>query len=178
MKSIIKVSFFLSLLVLGSSFTKAQNTSKPSGGINWVSLADAEKLSKKKKKKVMVDIYTDWCGWCKRLDATTYSDPKVVDYINQNFYAIKLNAESRDSIVYQGVTYKFNGKVNTIANQFMGGSSGYPTLTYLDESLKVVSVEPGYVDAATFLNKLNFYNGNYYLNMTFDKYLKEVANSK
>ena len=128
---------------------------------------------KKKPKKMFVDIYTGWCGWCKRLDATTYKDAAVVEYINKNFYPVKLDAETKETITFQGKTYNYDEsrKTNLAAAQFMGGSSGYPTLTYVDQDFKVLSVQPGYVEAPAFLQTLKYYGDNYYLNMDYQKYL-------
>src|SRR5215813_11177763 len=123
-----KMRFILILaLMLSAAGSFAQTTSE----IKWLSISDAEKLMKKNPKKVIVDIYTDWCGWCKRLDATTYKDPAIVDYINQNFYAVKFNAESKDNITFMGTTYSFDAahRVNSLSNVLMGNSSGYPTTT-------------------------------------------------
>src|SRR5580700_4172641 len=99
MKTSLKISAVLLVVALVCSpvyfhFLNASPKAAPeSGGIKWMSLSDADKLNQgPKKKKIFVDIYTDWCGWCKRLDATTYQDPKVVKYVNDNFYAVKLNA--------------------------------------------------------------------------------------
>src|SRR5215467_6428835 len=106
------VLVFALLLSAGASF--AQSTSE----IKWLSITEAEKLMKKEPKKVIVDIYTDWCGWCKRLDATTYKDPAVVDYINKNYYAVKFNAESKEDITYEGTTYHYDTqrRVNGLSN--------------------------------------------------------------
>lgn len=160
------------LLLIISAFTHSCSVAQ-SAEIKWMTLQEAEAAMKKKPKKIFVDIYTDWCGWCKRLDATTYKDAAVVEYINKNFYSVKLNAEMKTDLVYQGKTYSYDvsRKTNTVAAQFMGGSGGYPTLTYVDEHFKVISVEPGYVDGTAFLKTLKFYGDNYYLNMDKSKYL-------
>ncbi len=154
-------------------FTYAQTAE-----IKWMTLSEAEAAMKKKPKKMFVDIYTDWCGWCKRLDATTYKDASVIEYINKNFYAVKLNAEQKDAITYNGkqYTYDASSRRNTVADEFMGNSGGYPTLTYLDENKKVIAINPGYVDAVAFLNYLKFYGDNYYLNMDYTKYLSDIVN--
>ncbi len=184
MKKLMKRSSILLLMFFTVSivFVKAQTADKKSSGseIKWVSLSEAEKLMAKKKKKVFVDVYTDWCGWCKRLDATTYKDEAVIKYLNENYYAIKLNAESRDTIVFQGIKYTYDAsrRVNGVAPKFLTAQPGYPTLTYLDDNLSVVRVSPGYVDGNAFLNQLKYINENYYLNMTFEKYVSDIVNAQ
>jgi thioredoxin-related protein len=183
MKKLIKASILTLIIGLLCVNTKAQNTdTKKTNGnsIKWVSLTEAEKLMAKKKKKIFVDVYTDWCGWCKRLDATTYKDQAVVSYLNEHFYSIKLNAETKDTILYQGIKYSYdpNRRINTIAPKFLTPQPGYPTLTYLDDKLNVVRISPGYVDGTAFLNQLKYINENYYLNMTFEKYMSDIANGQ
>lgn len=149
-------------------------------GIKWISLEQAEKLNanKKTKKKIFVDVYTEWCGWCKRLDATTYKDPDVVKYVNDNFYAVKLDAETKDTVNFKGVKHAYDParRTNTVASYFMPPSGGgYPTLTYLDDEFKVVRIAPGYVSKDDLLKQLHYVNDNYYLNMSYEKYMAQAA---
>jgi len=143
-------------------------------GIKWMSITDAEKLMKDNPKKIIVDVYTDWCGWCKRLDATTYKDPKIVEYINKNFYAVKFNAESKDNITFKGTQYSFDAqrRVNGLSTIMMGNSTGYPTTTFLGENLEVLSNIPGYQSTDMMNSILHFFGDGAYLKMTWDEYLK------
>ena len=75
--------------------------------VNWIGFEEALELNKKSPKPILVDLYTDWCGWCKRMDATTYKNKVIVDYINENYYAVKMDGEGRGDINYQGKTFKF-----------------------------------------------------------------------
>ncbi|MFM7023375.1 MAG: DUF255 domain-containing protein [Flavobacteriales bacterium] len=118
--------------------------------INWISFEQMEAAQKKQPRPVLVDVYTDWCGWCKRLDATTYADPNIVSYVNNNFYAIKFNAETHDSIVFQDKTY-FNrvaGSRSThdLAYALMGQRLSYPTTIYMNSEIKPTVIIPGYLD--------------------------------
>lgn len=76
------------------------------GPINWVSLQKADSLYQIQPKPFFIDVYTDWCGWCKRMDATTFSNQEIANYLNQNFYAVKLDAETKNSILFKGSVFK------------------------------------------------------------------------
>lgn len=168
----INTFFFLLLLSCAQAFAQA-----PAQEINWISISEAEKLNKENPRKIIVDIYTDWCGWCKRLDATTYKDPAVVDYINKNFYAVKYNAESKEAISFKGTNYTFDAarKVNGLSPILMGNSTGYPTTTFLNEKLELLTAVSGYQQAPMMLNILTFFGGNYYLKTDWNTYLGSLS---
>ncbi|MBP9152977.1 MAG: DUF255 domain-containing protein, partial [Flavobacteriales bacterium] len=78
--------------------TACAQSSKNQEEIKWVSLEEADALRRTEPRKILIDVYTDWCGWCKKMDASTFKDPKVVAYINANYYAVKLDAEQKEPI--------------------------------------------------------------------------------
>jgi thiol-disulfide isomerase/thioredoxin len=93
------LTFFLSSTIL---LNFAQ---KHKGPINWLSIEEASVLYQKNPKPMFIDVYTDWCGWCKKMDASTFKDASIAQYLNSNFYAVKLNAETSDSLRFMGKTY-------------------------------------------------------------------------
>jgi len=137
----------------------AQATTKAAApkGIKWVTLEEAQALVKKLPKPLMVDVYTSWCGPCKMLDAKTFSDPELADYVNKHFYAVKFNAESGDPVTFKGQVLtnpEFNpasvGGRNgthqltmTIAN--VQGRIAYPTVVYMDSEMNVLAPVQGYL---------------------------------
>ena len=64
--------------------------------IKWMSMGEALKAQKINPKKIIMDVYTKWCGPCRLLDKKTFGNPDVSRYISQNFYAVKFNAEGED----------------------------------------------------------------------------------
>src|SRR5436190_24321530 len=101
---------------------KPANDKKPEKeAINWITIQEAEKLSKKHPRKIVIDVYTDWCGWCKKMDKSTFADKNVATYVNKNFYAVKFNAETQEDIVLNGKTCRFdpNNKVNELAIELL-----------------------------------------------------------
>jgi thioredoxin-related protein len=113
-----------------------------------MSLDEAVKLQKETPKTIMIDMYTDWCGWCKKMDAETFHNPAIANYINENFYAVRFNAETTDTIEYLGKTYiNLNtGKRSShqLAQFLLSGRMSYPTIVYIDFEFNVNPV-PGYM---------------------------------
>ncbi|MEM1002907.1 MAG: DUF255 domain-containing protein, partial [Bacteroidota bacterium] len=73
--------------------------------IKWVTIEKALELQKQVPKKIIMDMYTKWCGPCKMLDRNTFKNPDVIEYINANYYAVKFNAEGNDEIVFKDKTF-------------------------------------------------------------------------
>lgn len=109
--------------------------------LQWYGFNEGLKLAKEQNKFVMVDIYTDWCGWCKKLDKTTYQDAKVVEALKKDFISVKFNPEKDGSYEYTGKTY--TGK--QLETKFK--VDGYPMILFLDSKEGVVKKIDGYVDA-------------------------------
>src|SRR5690606_5785974 len=102
----------LPLLLLFASSTwpgviPAPPAPQKKASINWMTMEEAAAKIKKQPRKVFIDVYTDWCGWCKKMDKSTFTDPAVVAYINKNYYAVKLDAEGKKPITLNGHTYTF-----------------------------------------------------------------------
>jgi thioredoxin-related protein len=133
----------------GASIPATQkNTGSTEGGLQWTSIDDLEAVAKKGDKKVMIDMYTSWCGWCKVMDKKTFTDPEVVKYLNDNFHIVKFNAEQKQPVSFKGKKYEWVNAgrrgVNMLAHEMLNGRLGYPSLVYLDENLNKIKVAPGY----------------------------------
>lgn len=138
---------------------------------------DEIKSGKLVPKKIFLDVYTNWCGWCKRMDATTFQDPNVVKYMNEHYYPVKLNAEMKDTIVFDGHTF-VNSQPSSakgthlLAYSLLDGKLSYPTYVILDENMKRSHIIPGYKNALEFLGLLIFFGSNEYLN--YKDYLERM----
>lgn len=125
--------FRTGLLFLAAVFTIFSFSGKPKEKVNWISFEELEKLYASQPKPIIVDLYTNWCGWCKEMDRTTYSNAKVAAYINENYYAVKYNAESTDSVRFNQMKYGFNRglKTNELALYLSFGERSYPNTIFL-----------------------------------------------
>lgn len=144
------------------------NSAAMPGGIQWMGFEEAVRKSESDKKKVFIDVYTDWCGWCKRMDATTFKNDTVTDFMNQNYHAVKLNAESRDTIRFRDQVFVFRPeyKANEIALSLLNGKMGYPSFVVLDENFSMLKVIAGYQTPEQLLPVLQYFAGNKHLNKT------------
>lgn len=117
-------------------------------GLAWYSIDDLDKMTDLGGKKVLVDMYTSWCGWCKVMDKKTFTDPEVVSYLNEHYVLIKFNAEQRAPITFKGDTYEWTQRgrngTNQLALKMMNGRAAYPTLVYLDQNRDVIKSIAGY----------------------------------
>ena len=121
---------------------------KASGNINWLSLEEVEKLNKENSRPIFFDFYNKSCKYCKKMDRDTFSDPKIAQYINENYYAVKINAEHTNPVM-------FNGK--TTSNREIARNlklRGFPSFAFFDQSFKLKKVEVGYKKPKSFLKIL------------------------
>ncbi len=86
---------FVAFLVPKASFAQE-------AGIQWLSFEQLEDSLARKPKKVFIDFYADWCAYCKKMDKAAFKDAKVVSKLNDEYYAVKMDAESSDSIQFGG----------------------------------------------------------------------------
>ena len=120
--------------------------------IKWISLEDAVYLQQASPRNILIDVYTNWCGPCKSLDRITFSNKSVIKYINDNFYAVKFNAEGNDVINFKGYEFtnpnynpsKSNRRNSSHQLTRSLGVSAYPTIVFLDKSSNLVHRLRGY----------------------------------
>lgn len=151
-------------------------------GIKWYSFEEAFELNKKNPKKIFVDVYTDWCGWCKKMDATTFSHPIIAEYMNKNFYPVKLNAERTDTVYLEGKMYVnpnpgARRSSHQLAVSLLQGKMSYPSYVFINEKNEWLTVVPGYVKPQSFEPIIRFFGDGDYLNKTWEEYTKTFKGS-
>jgi thioredoxin-related protein len=160
------------------------NTSK----VNWLTweqaIAKLESDASKglKPKKIFIDVYTDWCGWCIKMDKLTFQEASISAYLNQNFYSVKLNAEQKAEISFAGKTFKFipsgNRGYHELASALLDGKMSYPTVVFLNEKVELLQRIPGYLDIPTFDCILHYLAEDHYLTTPWGEFQNSFNASK
>lgn len=142
--------------------------------IDWVSWDEAVNLNELEPKKLFVDVYTEWCGWCKKMDASTFSHPKIVEYINENYYSIKFDAEYKGDIELNGRVYKYvdSGKkgYHELAKEILKGQMSYPTVVFMDENFLLIQPIKGFQDVKTFNQIIHYFGEDYHKRTPWQKF--------
>lgn len=163
---------FLLILTVGMLMLATGNAAQPI--VRWLSFSEAEELARKEPRKFFVDMYTNWCGWCKKMDATTFSDSIIANYLNKKYYPVKFNAEQRDTIFFAGKSYTFiatgNRGFHELAVEWAGERLSFPTIIFLDEYGKLIQAIPGYRNAQELHAILVYFGDNYYRMMSWDQF--------
>ncbi len=165
-------------LTLSASWLTAQED-KPQ--IDWITWQEAEKRMADEPRKVLVDVYTKWCGPCKMMNQTTFQDPTVVEYVNKHYYAIKFDAEGPETVEFKGSVFKNEGydpnKTGrnsthdlTRAIAPVNGRIAYPTIVYMNEDFQIVTPVQGFQKTPQIMPILSFIAEEAYKTQTFQEY--------
>jgi thioredoxin-related protein len=165
-KTALTASAVLAAMLLIGVFLQSKGSSESvtESSISWHSFDEALTIAKRDNKKVLLDVYTDWCGWCKKMDSEVYTDKSVITALTASFVAVKLNAESSKPLTYQGRSFT--------EQSFAAGAgvTGYPATIFLDAGLAPITLVPGYIPADRFLPILKYIGEDHYRSISFEEY--------
>ena len=172
MKKLLSGLAFSILLSIGLMAQTASVSETPAllteGSVNWMTFEQAVEKNKTEKRKIFVDVYTDWCGWCKVMDKNTFNEPTVAKVLNEKFYPVKFDAEQTADVVFNGTTYKFvpygNKGSHQLAMALLNNQMSFPTVVFLDEDYKAAYPIAGYRKPEEFHKFLLFFGENHFKN--------------
>jgi thioredoxin-related protein len=157
---LMKSTVWIILLAISMLGLKAQES------VRWYTFEEAVELTNKEPRKIMVDVYTNWCGWCKVMDRNTFSHDVVASYLNEKYYAVKFNAEQKENVQVGGNTYKYVAQgsrgYHELAAALLNGKMAYPSVVFLDENVQIIEPVQGYIDAKKFDQILKFFGEDHY----------------
>jgi len=136
--------------------------------LNWLSYNEGLALAEKENKYILIDFYTDWCGYCKKMDKETYSREEVKKILSENFLVVRVNAESDNKVIEGGkeITERELAKLYQV--------SGYPTTWFLESNHTRIAPLPGYVTTEQFIPVLNYIGEGWYKIISFQEYLRKI----
>lgn len=140
--------------------------------LKWLTLKEAEEQLKRDKKPVLIDLYTDWCGWCKVMDKNTYTNTNVIQYIQENFHPVKLDAETRETLQWRGRTFNYNPsyRANEYAVLITQGRLSFPSTVILPADGSQPQAIPGYLRVGEMELILKYFGEGHYGKTAFEQY--------
>jgi len=168
-RNIIKGLFALAAILISIPSISQEN-------INWMSFEEAMSLNEEEPKHFFVDVYTDWCGWCKKMDASTFVDPVIVKLMNEHFYAVKLDAEQKDTIMFQGQAFVNpdpDGRRSShqMAQALLKGKMSYPSFVFLSSETEWLTVVSGFRKSPDMEQVLTYFGEDIYTEKTWEQFM-------
>ena len=191
--------FLLSVFILISLSFTFRNTDH--GPVNWMSFGEAVEKCKKSPRMILVDIYTTWCGPCKMLTANTFGNEKIAKYMNENFYCVKFDAETRDSVKFimpvadtirdtKGVVKKIvqkpyqyvytnmtspdtpRGTHQFATSVLQGYQIAFPSIVFISKEIQRANVIQGYMPPQQFEPVIKYYGSDAWKSKSWEDYQK------
>ena len=146
--------------------------------VNWYTFEEAIELTRKEARPVFIDVYTDWCGWCKRMDKDTFSHPEIASLMNSMYYPVKFNAETKDTIQFKEVTFVNSNpekrrSAHQLAAALLQGKLSYPSTAFLNGEMELLTVVSGYMKPNDLEPILYYFGNGEYLNKDWETFSKD-----
>ncbi len=157
--SIICILAAFTLLTISCKSSGSEYEKSTDGSITWITIDQAAKLKNSEEKLYFIDVYTEWCGWCKVMDKKTFTDPEVIKQMSEKFHMIKFDAEQTDLVTWEGqeYIYKAGGRkgIHGLAPVLLNNRLSYPSFAVLDKNRNPIKTIVGYKDPNQLLSEIS-----------------------
>lgn len=142
--------------------------------IEWLSIEQAVKMRELEPRKILVDLYTEWCVWCNKMDIATFRKEHIAKYINEHYYPVRFDGEYKKEVRIEGKTYKYisNGKrgYHELAVALTQGRLSYPTVVFLNEDFKIIQPIAGFRSSLEFEKIMTYFGENSHKKIPWSAY--------
>lgn len=165
-----KKAIFALLLLAPAVISFAQTSA-----VKWYNIEEAVALAEANPRPIFVDTYTDWCGWCKKLDKETFSNPVIAEILNTKYYAVKFDAEGTAPVTFQGRKFINDGKLgktHQLAYALLQGNLGYPTVVFLTAKSELITPVSGFKTPVQIEPMLMYFAGTSWQKISYEEFMK------
>jgi thioredoxin-related protein len=156
--------------LLGADVPTKGGAEKSADGVQWLAFDAAVEKAQKENKHLIVDIYTNWCGWCKVMDRQTYGDPEVAAFLTKHFSLAKVNGESSAKLTWNGKSLTEREFARAVK------VSGYPATYFMKPSAEILGGVPGYIKSPDMMIYAKFVSSKYYEKGTLQQFADSLRN--
>ena len=150
--------------------------------INWINIRELEEAQAMDPRKVFIDVYTDWCGWCKKMDKDTFTNPELANYLNEKYHCVKLDGEDKEIIKFMGRNFSYikSGRrgYNELPHELLKGRMSYPTVVVLDEEYGILQEFRGYRVAKDLMPIVRFFGEDEFKEKKWTEYINGSKSEK
>jgi thioredoxin-related protein len=164
-----KIPFIISFIVISAVVFSQEKE------VKWYTIQEAEKLAKENPRPLLIDTFTDWCTWCKKLDQDTFSNPVIAEILNTKFYPVKFDAEGKEPVTFLGMNFINDGKAgkaHQLAVALLKGQLSYPNIVFFNDKIQLLTNVPGYRGAKEMEILLSFFSEKAYDKQNFQDFEK------
>lgn len=161
------------------AFCFAAGNKIKSDKVEWLPLNEVTVKVKEQDKPILIDLYTDWCYWCKVMDKKTYSNKKVIDYINEHFYSARINAETKETINWKEKSYTYNNnyRINDFSLFVTYGRASFPTTVIIADGNSAPIPIAGFMEPKEIERILKYFGEGAYKTKNFPEFEKTFKSS-